>query len=100
MSMDEEYARMVIEAEARSGESKGGGAPSMSAWTEEAAMMAVVVDKISALIATTVNANGGNAGQVVPYPRPKTALDKVRAERRQKQHERLVSLLLPGKAEG
>lgn len=97
--MDETYAQMVIEAEAKSGGSKGGN-PAMSAWSEEAAMTAVVVDKLSALIATLVNVNGGSAGPVVPYPRPKTALDKVRAERRQKQHDRIVGMLLPSKAEG
>lgn len=87
---------MVVEAQERSG-SQGRYRPHMATWTQEASMLAVVVDKLTSLERTLMAVNGNNAGSFVPYPRPKTAIDKVREDRRQTQHQRLVAMLLPHK---
>jgi hypothetical protein len=82
---------------------KAGGSktysPSMQTWTQESSMLATVIDKLSLVERAVMGTNGGKPSPFVPYPRPKTAIDKVRAERRESQHKRIVSMLLPSKKE-
>jgi hypothetical protein len=93
--MDEEYAEMILNAQEKGTVKSTGGGPSMTTWTPEHGALAMVIDKLSVLI----EINKSKPGQVIPYARPQTALDKVRFRRQQKKHESIVAMVLPGKAQ-
>jgi hypothetical protein len=95
VSNDEEYAEMLLEAQEKAasegGEKFAPGSP-IHTWSPEVAILAVVVDKLSVL----VEAQKQKPGQVMPYPRPKTAMDRVKHRRREQQHRSLVAQMVPG----
>lgn len=93
---DEEYAEMLLEAQERA-EREGAAPPPtgspIHSWSPEVSILAVVVDKLSVL----VEAQKAKPGQVMPYPRPKTAMERVKLRRRQSQHDNLVAQMVPGR---
>lgn len=94
MSQDEEYAEMVLDAQER-GETSAGAGPSLTTWTPEVNALATVIDKLETVRMSVVGGFGGKPGEFIAYPRPKTAIDKVRHRRRVAQHESLVARLVP-----
>jgi hypothetical protein len=90
---DEEHARMLLES--MQGE-KSDHSPALSTWTQEAAILADLVDAVNALQHTliAVNSTKGAGKPKDPYPRPKTAIDRVRRQVRQERHEALANRML------
>lgn len=90
---------MLLEAK---NEGKADNAPALKDWTQEAAILADLVDAVRQLTDYTVavNSKKGAGKRSDPYPRPRTALEKVRRQVRGEQHETLVSRMLPHKRAG
>lgn len=83
------------ERDAKDGKKRTHGGPPLTTWTPEVNMLASVIDRLSTLI----EIQKSKPGQVVQYPRPQTALDKVRFRRAQQKHEAIVAQVLPPKAQ-
>lgn len=66
-------------------------------WSPELEMLTNLYDRVGELIRVTAMAAGSRPKRAQPAPRPRTALDRVRARRRKAQHSLLVSVLLPHK---
>lgn len=62
-------------------------------WTPEREMLTHIYDRLGTLIAATVGSRGGNAPQIPPYPRPKTAAHRVKAAQLRRIHDDLHSQL-------
>jgi hypothetical protein len=101
---DPEHARLLLEAQERSKaqDKPEEWAPPMATWTPEVGLLAEVVDSINQLRITLIAANlerGKTPPKFEAYPRPKSALAKVRKlseyERRKAAHEALVARLIP-----
>lgn len=71
----------------------------MSEYSPEFEMLANLYDRLGDLIQATIAAQGGKPPKVKPYPRPSTALDRVRERRRYDKHRRLVARVLPHKTQ-
>lgn len=95
---------MLVEAQERS--KKEGKpeewAPPLASWSPEVGLLADVVDAVNQVRITLVAANlerGKTPPPFKPYPRPRSALEKVRKvseyERRKASHEALVARLIP-----
>lgn len=67
----------------------------MSEWSEEVAALAAMVDRLGVLIRALVSLNGGKPPDLDPYPRPVTAVDRLRERRGRERHLRLLGELLP-----
>jgi hypothetical protein len=83
---DERYAEAVLATE------QAGTMPHhqpLVGWTREAAVIADLFDRLTALMAS-------DPGKVTPYPRPKTAVDRARADAALARHKARVRLMLPG----
>jgi hypothetical protein len=87
---DEDLADAVDEASVRQ-------TPPLTEWSPTMGALAVIADRLAALVNVQVARGGGRPARVTPYPRPVTAAEKVRERRRLERHERLVALLLPGR---
>lgn len=87
---DEELADAVDDASARH-------TPPLTEWSPMMGALAVIADRLAALVNVQVARGGGTPGRVAPYPRPVTAAQKVRERRRLERHERLVARLLPAR---
>lgn len=70
-------------------------APRLSEWTPERDELTRAVDRLGELIALTVQIHGQPL-RIEPRPRPVTAFDRARRDRRYTQHHALVRRLLPG----
>jgi hypothetical protein len=70
----------------------------MAEYSPELEMLTNVFDRLGDLIQATIAAQGGKAPKVRPYPRPKTALDRVKEQRRLAKHRRIVARVLPQQA--
>jgi hypothetical protein len=66
----------------------------MAEYSPELEMLTNVFDRLGDLIQATIAAQGGKAPKVKPYPRPKTALDRVKEQRRLAKHRRIVARVL------
>lgn len=90
---DVEYARMVMAEKKRrekAGEETQSG-PSMAIWSPEVNLLAVIADRLAALI----ESNSASPRRVVPYARPQTAFDRLERQEMQAIHERLTAALIP-----
>lgn len=93
---DEDYARMVLKERKRrqkAGEEKTPGGPSMATWSPEVNLLAVIADRLAAVI----ESNSTKPRKVVPYARPQTAFDRLEREEMHAIHERLTAALIPRK---
>lgn len=73
------------------------GPPRLTEWSPEVQVMAEVRDLLAAAVAVLVKANGGTPRKTKPYPRPVTALQRVRRRVRHLRHNELVKRVLPGR---
>jgi hypothetical protein len=101
---DPEHARLLVEAQEKStAENKPEEwAPPLATWTPEVGLLADVVDAVNQLRIAFIAANtekGKQPPKFTAYPRPKSALEKVRKvseyERRKAKHDALVKRVLP-----
>jgi len=89
---DREYVDMVMQERKRrerAGE-KVSSRPSLASWTTEASILAVVVDRLAALI----ESNSASPKAVKPYTRPETAFEWYEREEQQAVHNKLVAGLI------
>jgi hypothetical protein len=97
VALDEEHARMLDQA--MSGEERQPYAPPMSTWTSESALLATLIDEVRGLRFITLAVNSAQKPQPpMPYPRPRTALDRIRRQERESRHRSLVARMLPHKS--
>ncbi|MFG2001681.1 hypothetical protein ACGFNU_21275 [Spirillospora sp. NPDC048911] len=66
------------------------GPPPLTEFGPEVQVLAELRDLIAALLAVTVKANNGKPHKPKPYPRPVTALQRVRRKQRYLSHQALV----------
>lgn len=87
----------MLEARDRSGKSDEPYYPPMSQWSQEAGMLADLIDEVRALRHITILTSGDGKSQPkppVPYTRPLTAAEKIRHEMRRAKHEALSDRIL------
>lgn len=89
---DVEYAEMLLESE---GEQPSAAPPRMTEFGPQVRALAVIADKISYLANIQIARAGKPPPKLEPYPRPVTAIERVRRKRTQQRHRALVSQLLP-----
>lgn len=94
---DEEYAQMVIDERKR--RKRAGipesNAPSMATWSPEVNLLAIIADRLAAVI----ESNSAKPRNVVPYARPQTAFDRLERQEMKAIHERLTAALIAPPAE-
>jgi hypothetical protein len=103
VASDEEHTRMMLEAQQRAGGEKGEYHPPLAQWSQEAGMLADLIDEVRALrYITTLAAGDGNnrPKPPVPYTRPENAAAKIKEDMRRERHEALVARMLPNRTDG
>lgn len=73
------------------------GSPPLTEFSPEVQVLAEVRDLLAAQLAVLVKVNGGKPAKVKPYPRPVTALQRMRLRARFSRHRDLVKRVLPGR---
>lgn len=86
LSLDEEFAVRLLDHE----ETTGQAAVRMSEFSPEVEASYAVVDRLADVIAGLIQLGGGTPPRIPAMPRPKTALDRLREERRVEKHRELV----------
>lgn len=66
----------------------------LSDWSHEVELLAGIFDRLGSLTANFIKANGGGDVHLDPYPRPVSAMQKLRVQTGRTAHERLVARLL------
>jgi len=82
---DEDIARLHL-ATATDDDASGSGAPAgppLSEYSPEVAALAHIADRLASLIVATYEVQGRKPPKFQPYPRPVTAIDRVKAELRE-----------------
>ena len=88
---------MLAEAEARQDDSAP-YRPPMATYSSEVEMLTAVADEIRLMRYALERANGSKQSSPPPmYPRPYTAMEKARVDRRETRHKSLVARMLPHK---
>lgn len=95
LAADEELAAMMLKRS--TGEDGRRATRNMREWTAEVELLSTVADRLAELIQVVGATKGAKPKQIVHQPRPVTAMQRVRARRRKRTHESLVSRLLPGR---
>lgn len=70
-------------------------APPLTEFGPEVEALAGLFDRVGELINTVIGVNGGKPRAAKPYPRPVTAADRVRAQRRRESQDATTALLFP-----
>lgn len=105
VAMDEEHARMIVEAEraakARGEEPPTSAGPSMATWSPEVDKLVMLLDAVKENTYVTAKAasDKGIGSPPKPHPRPTSVLEKVRLRMRAQAHDILVRRMLPHKFE-
>ena len=73
-------------------------APRLTEFGPEVQVMAEVRDLLAAVLTVLIKANGGKPQRPKPYPRPVTALQRMRERMRYSRHRDLVRRVLPGRS--
>jgi hypothetical protein len=85
----------MLEARERAGLAHEPYFPPMAQWSQEAGMLADLIDEVRALRFITTAANSENAPKPpVPYTRPQTAAERVKQEMRERKHRDIVARML------
>lgn len=72
--------------------------PRLTEFGPEVQALAEIRDLQAAILAVLVRANGGKPQKPKPYPRPVTALQKLKLRMRYSRHLDLVRRVLPGRS--
>lgn len=69
----------------------------LAGWTYERELLTTIVDVLNQLHATLIQVNSekGDRPPVDALPRPKTALDRIQAQRAVREHRARVALMRP-----
>ncbi len=89
---DEKLAALLVDID--------GGQPAppkrqMREFTPEVELLSVIADRLAELAQVVVASKGGKPHPVRPMPRPVTAAQRLRARKRKRTHQSLVSRMLP-----
>lgn len=87
---DEELALQMLGEE-----EPGRSTPRLAEFSPEVQVMAEVRDLIASLIGVQIARAGKKPKKIKPYPRPESALERVRRRQRYATHRGLVDRLLP-----
>lgn len=98
ISDDEEFAEHVLNDPDAS--KKGDRRPRVSEWSIEVEKLTDVVDRLGEVMQAVVAAAGSKPPKVRPQPRPKTAIDRLREQRRYEHHRKVVSRVLIQRPDG
>lgn len=93
---DEDLAREILDG--GEGGDQAPRPPRLSEFGPEVQALAEIRDVLASLLAVTVKANGGKPSKAKPYPRPVTALQRVKRRARMVAHSDLVRRVLPGRS--
>lgn len=69
-----------------------------SEWSPERDALARVEDLLQEVVRTLVATSGGTPGAFRPAPRPESAVQRLRRDRRRSEHLTLVARVLPADA--
>jgi hypothetical protein len=95
ISDDELFAEQVLDADTPSSQ----GTRLMTEWTPETEMLTNIYDRLGEQIAVALAVGGAKKpARPKPMVRPKTAMDRVKRKRRERESAALKSKLLPPKA--
>lgn len=72
--------------------------PRLTEFGPEVQALAEVRDLLAAVLTVLVKANGGKPQRPKPYPRPVTALQRLKTRMRYSRHRDLVRRVLPGRS--
>ncbi|WP_431881817.1 hypothetical protein [Micromonospora chalcea] len=67
-------------------------------WSPELEMLTNLYDRLGELVRVVAMTGGGKPARPKPAPRPRTAIDRIRARQRKAKHARVVRAMLPHKA--
>jgi hypothetical protein len=70
----------------------------MRDWSPLMEAMAVQIDRLGDVVQAIIAAQGGKPPAIKPFPRPKTAADKLRDPRR--QHQKVLSKVMIAQPDG
>lgn len=87
-------------AESMQGQSKAKPELPMSLYSQEAEILADLVDAVNGMRTILIMANskkGAKRPEIPPYPRPRTMLSEAKRDLRRERHEALVARVLPNK---
>lgn len=87
VSLDEELAAEVAK---RPEPQKRGDLVRMRDWSPLMEAMAVQVDRLGDIVQAVIAVQGGRPPKIDPFPRPKTAIDKLRDDPR-REHFKVLS---------
>lgn len=69
----------------------------MSEYSATVEMLTAIYDRLGEQIQVIIASKGGKVRPLQPGPRPRTAVEGLRRDRRQERHLSLVKRLLPGR---
>lgn len=96
MSDDEDFAAQFLDLEIPASQTSR----RMQEWTPEVELLTNLYDRMGEQISVTMAAAGAkNPPRPRPAPRPKTAVDRLKARRRETTHYSLKGRLLPATGE-
>lgn len=93
VSLDEEIAKLALDNPQPPGEPVR-----MRDWSPLMEAMAVQIDRLGDVVQAIIAAQGGKPPKIKPFPRPKTAADKLRDPRR--QHQKILSKVMIQQPDG
>jgi hypothetical protein len=96
MLNDPEFARAIVERQAKQNTPTKGGIP-VREYTQEVDLLRTLIVAVRALQATVSGALGGKPGRIEPPPGPITLLRQMENDVRRAAHESLVDRVLPEK---
>lgn len=94
VSLDEELAAEV----AKQPPAKRADAMRMRDWSPLMEAMATQIDRLGDVVQAVIAAQGGKPPKIQPFPRPKTATDRLNDPRR--QHQKILSKVMIQQADG
>jgi hypothetical protein len=100
LSMDEDHAKMVIEAEEaarKRGEMPDKKSPSVATWSPEVGVLTSILDALreNTYVTKAVATDKGGGRPPKPAPRPTSVTESVRFKMKQKAHDILKRRMLP-----
>ena len=72
--------------------------PRLTEFGPDVRVLAEIRDLQTSILAVLIKANGGKPQKTKPYPRPVTALQKLRQRVKYSRHKDLVRRVLPGRS--
>lgn len=90
LAQDDEFAARLLDH----GDEAVTAAVRQSEFSPEVEALHAVIDRLGEVITGLVALGGGRPGPVPAMPRPQTAIDRVREQRRRERHYDLVSRIV------